>query len=265
MAVDFHENLIRIDPGLKIWRYMDIGKYESFLKDRGLFFCRADKFSDPFEGSIPVREYEHRKIAFGANLDGNPISEERVKSDLNAISDSHKKLKSATIINCWHINEGESDAMWRLYLKDNEGIAIQSSPKLLFEALEKTSDSIRPSRVRYLNYEKEIWYNEKEYPHIHYNFIIPLIHKRAEYSHEREFRLLIELREAENDPHYWFRPPGIFGNSKMLTSIWRKLNYGEAKGKMIHFNVDSVVEKIILPPTSNEFVDMKIKQMTRKY
>ena len=35
--------------------------------------------------------------------------------------------RDCTAVNCWHINEHESAAMWDLYLKSNEGIAIQST------------------------------------------------------------------------------------------------------------------------------------------
>jgi hypothetical protein len=34
----------------RIWRYMDFTKFISVLENGGLFFSRADYFSDPFEG-----------------------------------------------------------------------------------------------------------------------------------------------------------------------------------------------------------------------
>ena len=35
-----------------LWRYMDFTKFVSVLDKRALFFSAADKFGDPFEGSI---------------------------------------------------------------------------------------------------------------------------------------------------------------------------------------------------------------------
>jgi hypothetical protein len=107
MAIRNHDNLINADPTLVLWRYMDLEKFRSFLENQALFFCRADKFSDPFEGSLPRIEYESRNAWAG--------------KDTQAIIDKHKYLKRSFIVNCWHINNNESDAMWRLYLKDNEG------------------------------------------------------------------------------------------------------------------------------------------------
>ena len=33
----------------------------------------------------------------------------------------------STLVNCWHQNEFESEAMWRLYSENNKGIAIQTT------------------------------------------------------------------------------------------------------------------------------------------
>jgi hypothetical protein len=47
---------------IPIWRYMDLGKYLSMLDCRCLFFARATRLNDPFEGSttkaiVAAREY----------------------------------------------------------------------------------------------------------------------------------------------------------------------------------------------------------------
>ena len=38
---------------IKVWRYMDFTKLVSLIDSRRLYFTRADKFADPFEGSWP--------------------------------------------------------------------------------------------------------------------------------------------------------------------------------------------------------------------
>ena len=38
---------------VRVWRYMDFTKFVSFIDSRRLYFTRADKFDDPFEGSWP--------------------------------------------------------------------------------------------------------------------------------------------------------------------------------------------------------------------
>ena len=56
--------------------------------------------------------------------------------------ESHKNQKLEMAINCWHMNDFESEAMWKLYLKSNEGIAIQSTYQRLIDSLSNTDLSI---------------------------------------------------------------------------------------------------------------------------
>lgn len=248
MPIGFHENLIPLEMEAKIWRYMDLEKFESLLRDKGLFFCRTDKFSDPFEGSIPKKESEYRiKAQEKSALDfGQPFDIDQAKKYVTATANLQKRLKRSLVANCWHINKNESDAMWRLYLKDNEGVAIQSNTEKIYRAFEKAEVDIMPSKIRYLDYVNDVWFHPKDYRHIHYNFLVPFIHKRKEFIHENEFRLFIEIREAENDPNYWSNQPN-------------------EKGKLISIDIEELVDKIILPPTSDERTDSKIKELSQKY
>lgn len=108
----------------KIWRYMDFTKYISLLEKRELFFSRADKLGDPFEGSYPKGNIQQRKRMHEEML-------RRLPSVFNAVyerkpegwSTLYKNLPRFIFINSWHQNDQESAAMWRLYLKSNEGIA----------------------------------------------------------------------------------------------------------------------------------------------
>jgi hypothetical protein len=45
---------------LTLWCYLTYDIFCRLLTDRALFFCRADKFPDIYEGSIPRREAENR-------------------------------------------------------------------------------------------------------------------------------------------------------------------------------------------------------------
>ena len=60
MSIYDHENYIPLKPGEKLWRYIDFNKFKLLLETKSLFFCRADKFSDPFEGSVPKKESEYK-------------------------------------------------------------------------------------------------------------------------------------------------------------------------------------------------------------
>ena len=34
-----------------VWRYMDLDKFQSLLKEKALYLCRADRLQDRFEGT----------------------------------------------------------------------------------------------------------------------------------------------------------------------------------------------------------------------
>lgn len=232
MPIEFHPNQIALDKDATIWRYTDLNKYLSLLERSSLFFCRADKFSDPFEGSILKREAEYRINEARKNADffGRPFDEEKAKSNIAGLTSLHKRFKRGIIINCWHINNNESDAMWRLYLKNNEGVAIQSTAARIRDAFEKVEEKIELSKIKYLDYEKDIWYHPKEYPHMKYSLIIPFMHKRLEFIHEQEYRIYHEIQEAIDNEDYWE-------------------NQENHMGKFIKVDLKNLVEKVYLPPT----------------
>src|SRR5258708_2137823 len=128
MPVIDQEILIKPPNESIIWRYMDLDKFESILKEKGLFFCRSDKFTDPFEGSIPRINSAFRVTAekqVAATLKRKITHEDAMNKSDNT-GKLHQKFRRAFVVNCWHINQGESDAMWKLYSETKKGIAIQS-------------------------------------------------------------------------------------------------------------------------------------------
>ena len=47
-----HPDLNPPQDNAVLWRYMDFTKFVSLLDRRALYFSRADKLGDPFEGSL---------------------------------------------------------------------------------------------------------------------------------------------------------------------------------------------------------------------
>lgn len=241
------ENCIKPNLDTVIWRYIDLTKFEKMLQDNALFFCRADRFSDPFEGSVPRREYEYRineriSLAKGA---GKDVTEQEAIEFVEGISHVHRMFKKKYIINCWHINNHENDSMWQLYLKTNEGVAIRSTVGNLLSSLENTVEKIMCSKVRYIDYDNGIWYDKNEYPVTHYNLFRPLIHKRIEFEQEAEIRLLHEL---DTDGH------------EELDQFW-----DSRMGLNICVNLNNLVDEIFLPPTCTDNLQIRIEQMIKYY
>ncbi|MBL4898865.1 MAG: hypothetical protein JKX76_04345 [Colwellia sp.] len=185
-----------------LWRYMDFTKYVSLLSTSSLYFSRADTFDDPFEGakgiiSNKAKWDEHFLGAFKSILKSPPGCVEWDQSEEHVNKEAHRLLKELeesgqadrenAYISCWHENEHESEAMWRLYSNfiDN-AVAIRSTYSSLYNALGR-NPSISIGRVRYLDYDK------------HYaNPGDSFWRKRKSFEHEREVRAIVHDFNTED-------------------------------------------------------------------
>ncbi len=252
MPIQHHPCHIDLENDATLWRYMSLAKYESLLKSQALFFCRADKFSDPYEFSIPRPEFEFRlspkkfedeeRVFNRTDTVFDPAVAKKKADDLGAL---HKRVRTATTVNCWHINNNESDAMWQLYLKDNEGIAVRTNKKKLYDSLNGAKQNIVISKVRYINYETDIWYHGTEFPIEGYNFYTPVMHKRIEFQHERELRIYHHDHQREKDG-YWDTQPNKVG-------------------ELITVDIPTLVESVIFHPTADNATKDKIIGLTIAY
>lgn len=180
----------------KLWRYMDIAKFISMLSTESLYFAPADSFDDPFEGAKGTLEKEENwnnfyleffrhaiRTAPGIskeNSSGEKL-EGTAKRLLNELAQSGVHDRKNTCISCWHWNDFESEAMWKLYSGNvTNAVAIETTYKRLYQALGE-DPYIDIGRVKYIDYRKQFanigtaafWY------------------KRKSFEHEREVRALI--------------------------------------------------------------------------
>jgi hypothetical protein len=165
--------LLPQDPDTIVWKYLDLSKFLDLLLSKKLFMSRSDKFEDQYEGTFSEPTYEEiRKIA-----ENNPKFLSYYKSHREKIA-----------ISSWHINEYESFAMWQIFTKNNEGLAIQSTIGRLKEALQperKTEQYI--GEVNYIDYKKEyIPFNDT---------FFPFLFKRKSFQYEREVRIISDVTQ----------------------------------------------------------------------
>ena len=107
-------------PDATLWRYMDFTKFVSILEKDALFFPRADKLGDPYEGFLPERLLETLRISFSNQTDP--------RSNIYwNITQVFRTVCAFTLISCWHESPDESAAMWRCYAESNNGIAIKTT------------------------------------------------------------------------------------------------------------------------------------------
>ncbi|GLQ45678.1 DUF2971 domain-containing protein [Dyella lipolytica] len=185
------------DEDVKIWRYMDFTKLISLFDSEALFLSRADKLGDPFEGSFPLANVLARAFVpaqvpeeFKANF-----QEAMAKKAI-----THKRVSRCVAVNCWHMNDHESAAMWKLYLKSDEGIAIRSSYRRLRDAIQHEGP-VYVGCVNYIDYQQE-WFPEA-------NLLNPFVYKRKSFEHERELRVVLPVFSAASPGREYFEVPTI--------------------------------------------------------
>ncbi len=164
-----HPLLKRYPDDTHLWRYMDFTKFVSLLERSALHFCRADLLGDPFEGSISAVS----PPAFPPQPPEHPIQIQAV--DLRSVVHS-------SFVNCWHAAPYESAAMWRLYARERDGIAVRTDYESFCTAF-VCERQISVGRMEYVDYSKtNIPFG---------NALLPLFHKRESFRHEHEVRALV--------------------------------------------------------------------------
>jgi len=239
----YSEHELFTDPdgeNLKLYRYLDFTKLVSLLRRHELFFCRTDRFSDPFEGSYPKREIEYRPIAERRAIRAirgkyDPVKAQKNQEDMSKFTEA---LRSLMLLNCWHYNSQESLAMWKLYLKSDEGVAIETDFESYKNSFSDYEQNVYIGKVRYLDYEEDIFYEETEFPHHITNLFIPYIHKRKFFEHEKEYRAVIDVSDQ--------CIPG-----KWLEYDWESEE--SVSGKFVPINLQTLVNRIIVSPYSSNW------------
>jgi hypothetical protein len=143
---------------------MDFAKFVSLLTTSRLFLARADRLGDPLEGSFPQKSIDAR------------LERRRVVNE----SEFKKAMTQQVYINCWHSNEVESAAMWRLYSDSKQAIAVTTTAQRLYDAL---PDRCYMAKVQYINFDTEA------IPDVS-NVLTPFFYKRKSFEHEREVRVV---------------------------------------------------------------------------
>ena len=224
---------------VRVWRYMDFTKLVSLIDSQCLYFTRADKLGDPFEGSWPKMNVAARQAIDEYRLSCLPLeyrdgflkSRELIKPSL---SDGPQYYA----VNCWHVNEHESAAMWKLYLKSDEGIAIQSTYKKLRDAI-IDDETVYLGLIKYIDYDHDSI-------EVANNMFSPFLHKRKSFEHEKEVRALIAKMPMEcNDV-------GIYQDTI-------------ANGVKIRVDIELLIEKIYVAPSTPDWFSELIRAVVQRY
>ena len=222
-----------------LWRFMDFTKFVSLLKTRSLFFCRADIFNDPFEGARGLLQNKPKWDEYYLNffidaIQTAPGESERNRTNNEVLEEAQKLLNQFNsnkrtdyypFISCWHENEFESEAMWKLYTSTLEhGIAIKTTYERLYDSLGRNPD-ISIGRVNYIDYSNEFAKHSGTY-----------WFKRRSFEYEKEVRAIIYDKHLDNKV-----------------------------GKIIPLDIDLLIDEVYLSPTSQEWFYDILQDIMNKY
>jgi hypothetical protein len=138
------------------------------------------------------------------------------------------EYRKTMFVNCWHISEHKSAAMWKLYTQGNEGVAIRSTFGRLMECLRPATVEVFAGKVTYIDYRKQRIPDD--------NMLFPSMHKRMSFQHEQELRLL-----------YWDTDLAV---SYDPTAIVWKEGVCFKKGVAIDVDIGALIDKVFVAPTS---------------
>lgn len=205
------------DEDAKIWRYMKFNRYKDLISGSCLYFCDGNKLreDDPFEGSYLSFEFL------------NGISKERAVDFANKMKSCGPPIR----INCWHLNEFESVAMWKIYGKE---VALQSTYKRLVKALEKCPCDVRIGEVLYIVHGKEFSKTEGRE-----TVFVPWLHKHRSFDYERELRAIIW--ETEDMP--------VLADGSVLAPV----------------DLVTLIEAIYICPTASPALKKEVERTNKAY
>ena len=219
----------------KIWRYIDLTKLLALLESQQIYFPRADKLGDPFEGSWPRRNVTDRNVV------PPELPKEIIESYLSSTQRSANGMSRAYItyvaVSCWHLNEHESAAMWNQYLSSNAGVAIQSTYGNLRKCFTE-EEPVYVGSVRYIDYEHDV------IPAM--NMLQPFTHKRKSFEHEREVRAAV------------MRVSDVVGADMLPKPAFDE-------GVSVSIDIRQLISAIYIAPNSPNWFHELVRSIVRKY
>lgn len=179
-----HPKLILPSDDTVIWRYNTFTEFLAMLAEGALFFCRLDQLHDRWEGVYPkgMLDWWAQNLDDGSSFQGQPFDLKRILIE---------KVIPSHFINSWYISEFESDAMWRLYGHQSEGIAIKSTFRKLKQVFQEGPEEIYLGQVEYIDYNQ--WAPSADPVQEEALFPVgPFFWKRLGFQYENELRALLK-------------------------------------------------------------------------
>lgn len=197
-----NEYAVSLDIELKdrspLRRYMDLTKYIDLLKTQTLYFRRADRFIDKFEGALTS---SIRRAIDSARAE-NPQAE--------SADTFYRRCRMGTFVSCWTHNTKDNMALWQLYGGASTSLGVNTTVERLTKTCLSWSESVLIQKVKYIDHF--------ENPDMVIGrYTDPLQFKHEAYDFEQEVRILVPRQSGwEKNPESIHLPVSV---SALVTSI----------------------------------------------
>jgi len=252
----------------KIWQYMELAEFVSMLHRKALFFIKANKLRDPYEGFIPkfnniqrssVYDKEEKEEAEKQNFQSQYQSNQYIDKSPQTMLQQFQLYREQVLINPWHYNEYESAAMWNLYSHENAGIAIQSTTRRLSNCFRANNkDTIWIGKVQYLDFSKD-WMKEGN------NLFQAFVTKRKSFEYENEIRAVTCLPDDRLNREWIVKTAS---SSERVSSSESSIVNAEGltdKGKYVKANLQTLIEKVYIAPYAESWFEEVVQSLLSKY
>lgn len=166
---------------------------------------------------------------------------------------SHRRFQEVSLlnlVNCFNVAEHESNAMWHVYGKGNNCVAITTSLGDLKKCFKEFVDyDVFIGQIDYIDYSKAL-VDES-------NYLIPLLHKAPFYSYENEIRCLI-LDDGDNS---------LFEDNE--PSPWGEL-LGESRaqyspGTYVPVDLSRLIKEVTIGPSADDWFIHAVRLVMKKF
>lgn len=201
---------------------MDFAKFVALISTGYLYFSRADRLGDPYEGSVPRANVGLRPKIYAEEL---RRAGSKFKGVLGKYDEYIDWSRQWTFVSCWHANWHESAAMWNLYARTDQAVAIRTQYQTLIQLL---APDFYVGEVSYIDYEKD-WMPEG-------NSFYPFMHKRVSFAHEHEVRAI-----CQNLPDS--------GDAKQIDMS----AVNDGKGVPVRVELDQLIQSVFVAPACDHW------------
>ncbi len=244
-------DLVEEDMNLTVWRYMSLSKFISLLTYQALWFSKLSILQDKYEGMMPfvtkqMMQADHQDMKKNFSPDLHWQFDEMA-------SRNEQDSRELLVVNCWFLEECESERMWTEYGGNNEAIAIKSTVKQLIQNIGVPHDkhATHLGKVSYVDHKN----------HLMSKYEANQGHERAfikdarQFQHEKELRIIT----LNTKSRYCIRPDGKPYTDEEIQG--KNMNNHGMLGLYFAVRLNQLISEIVVSPKADEWFCLLIKRI----